>query len=83
MGYDNLKLISLRMEPETVEKIDELTKEHIYWKRSNIIRNIVLAVLSEFDEKEIYDMIRYYYNRRNVINAKFEITKELKPNERK
>ena len=83
MGYYNLKLISLRMEPETVEKIDELAKEHIYWKRSDIIRNIVSAVLAEFDRRAIYDMIRYYYNRRNVIDAKFEITKELKPNERK
>ena len=83
MSYENLKLISLRMEPDTVKKLDELAKSHIYWKRSDIIRNILVAVLSEFDQREIYDMIRYYYNRKNVIDAKFEITDELKPYEKK
>lgn len=79
MSRDNLKLISLRMEPEMVEKLDELAKSHIYWKRSDIIRNILTAVLAEFDSRAIYDMIRYYYNRKNMIDAKFEITDELKP----
>lgn len=83
MSRENLKLVSLRIESDTVEKLDELAKEHIYWKRSDIVRNILTAVLSEFDKRAIYDMIRYYYNRKNVIDAKFEITKELKPYERK
>lgn len=83
MSKENLKLVSVRLDPEIVEKLDELAKRHTYWKRSDILRNILLAVLAEFDERAIYDMIRYHYNRRNVIDAKFEITKELKPYERK
>lgn len=78
-----MKLVSVRIDPETLQKLDEEAKRHYYWKRSDIIRNILLAVLSEFDPREIYDMIRYFHNRRNVINAKFEITDELKPHERK
>lgn len=83
MSRENLKLVSIRLDPEIVEKLDELAKKHVYWKRSDIMRNILYAVLAEFDPRAIYDMIRYYYNRRNMINAKFEVTNELKPYEKK
>lgn len=83
MSYENLKLVSVRLDPEIIEKLDELATNHFYWKRSDVIRNILYAVLAEFDSRAIYNMIQYRYNRQNVVNTKFEITGELKPYERK
>ena len=71
------KIVSVRMEDRLIEMIDKQVERHRYWKRSNIICNILEAVLTRFDEKEIYDMIRMHYYRNNVVNTKFEVTGEL------
>ena len=83
MSRENLKLVSVRLDEELIQKLDEQVRSHVYWKRSDIIRNILTAVLSEMSGGAIYNMLRYYYYRKNVIDAKFEITDELKPHERK
>lgn len=83
MSRDNLKLVSVRMDDELIKKLNEVTRNHIYWKRSDIIRNILTAVLAEMSAGDIYNMIRYYYYKKNVVNAKFEITDELKPDGKK
>lgn len=83
MSRDNLKLVSIRMDDELIQKLDQLSHDYTYWNRSDIIRNILTAVLAEMSKGDIYNMVRYYYNKRNVVNAKFEITDELKPYEKK
>lgn len=83
MSRENLKLVSVRLDEDLIQKLDEQVKSHLYWKRSDIIRNILTAVLSEMSAGAIYNMLRYYYYRKNVIDAKFEITDELKPYEKK
>lgn len=83
MSRENLKLISIRLDEDLIRKVDELAERHIYWRRSDIIRNILIATLAEMSAKDLYNMIRYYSYKRNVIDAKFEITDELKPYERK
>lgn len=83
MSRDNLKLISVRLDEDLIEKLDELAQKHTYWKRSDIIRNILIAALDEMSSGDIYNMIRYHFYKKNVVNAKFEITNELKPYERK
>lgn len=83
MSRDNLKLISVRMDEEVIKKLDEVAQKHIYWSRSDIIRNILIATLGEMSAKDLYNMIRYYQYNKNVVDAKFEITDELKPYEKK
>lgn len=83
MRRDILKLISVRLDEELIKKLDEVALKHTYWSRSDIIRNILIAVLAEMSAGDIYNMIRYHYYKKNVVNAKFEITDELKPYERK
>lgn len=83
MSRDNLKLISVRMDDDLIKKLDEAVKHHTYWSRSDIIRNILTAVLAEMSASDIYNMIRYYQYNKNVVDAKFEITNELKPYEKK
>lgn len=79
MSRDNLKLISVRLDNDLIKKLDEAVQNHTYWSRSDIIRNILIAALDEMSAKDLYNMIRYYSYKRNVVNAKFEITDELKP----
>ena len=83
MSRDNLKLISVRMDDDLIKKLDEVAQKHTYWKRSDIIRNILIAVLAEMSAADLYNMIRYHYYTKNVVDAKFEITDELKPYEKK
>lgn len=83
MSRGNLKLVSVRMDDDLIKKLDEAVQKHTYWKRSDIIRNILTAVLAEMSASDLYNMIRYYYYKKNVVDAKFEITDELKPYEKK
>jgi hypothetical protein len=55
----NLKLISVRIDPKTQEKIDTIHKVHYYWKRNAIINGLLTAVVDAMDAGAIYDMIRY------------------------
>ena len=83
MSREVLKLVSVRMDEEVIKKLDEVAQKHTYWRRSDIIRNILTAVLAEMSAGDIYNMIRYAWYKKNVVDAKFEITDELKPYEKK
>ena len=79
MSRENLKVISVRLDEDLLKKLDEAAQRHIYWSRSDIIRNILIAALNEMSAGDLYNMIRYYQYNKNVVDAKFEITNELKP----
>ena len=83
MSREILKLVSVRMDDDVIKKLDEIAQKHTYWRRSDIIRNILIAVLAEMSAGDIYNMIRYAWYKKNVVDAKFEITDELKPYEKK
>ena len=73
------KPVSVRMDEELLAKIDEISKRHTYWNRSQVICNLLEAVVTKFDAGAIYNMLRHYYYRRNKVIAKFEVTDELEP----
>lgn len=56
---ENLKLISVRIDPVTLDKIDTFHKTHRYWKRNAIINRLLTAVVDAMDAGELYDMVRY------------------------
>ena len=58
MVNEELKLISARLDKETLAKIDAFVLKHTYWKRNTVINMILKAVMSDFDERDIYDMVR-------------------------
>lgn len=80
---ERTKLVSIRLETETFEKIEEIVKRERYIKRSDVINNILKAVLDNFTSGQVHDMLMRWQWNRNVVNTQFEITKELKPYERK
>lgn len=80
---ERTKLVSVRLETETYDKIEKIVERETYYKRSDVINNLLKAVLDNFDDGQIHDMMYRWKWDRNVVNTQFEVTKELKPYERK
>ena len=59
MTGKNLKLVSARIDPDTLALVDKWLLTHRYWKRNAVINGILTAVMNTFKEKEVYDMVRY------------------------
>ena len=58
MVKENLIPCSTRIDKDTLERIDEFLTKHTYWKRNTAICQILWAVMHDFDEDAIYDMVR-------------------------
>ena len=56
---ENLKQISVRIDPVTLQKIDEFCTHHYYWKRNTVINGLLTAVVDAMDSGMLYDMVRY------------------------
>ena len=80
---ERTKLVSVRLETETYDKIEKIVERERYYKRSDVINNLLKAVLDNFDAGQIQDMMNRWKWNGNVVNTQFEVTKELKPYERK
>lgn len=76
MAKENLILVSCRIDPETLEKIEKQVKKHYYWKRNTIINGILTAVMDNFTDQQVYDMIRYWRQGQYETKADFEILKK-------
>lgn len=69
----NLKLLSVRINPDTLERIDACAAKHEYWSRNAVINQVLTAVFNHFDEREIWDMLRVHLHRGNPVSAHFKI----------
>lgn len=76
MAKENLVLVSCRIDPETLEKIEAQVKKHYYWKRNTIINGILTAVMDNFTDQQVYDMVRYYPKGQDEVKAEFEIVRK-------
>lgn len=54
----NLKLVSARLDPDALDKIAKFIVHHPYWTKNAVINGIITAVMTKFDERDIYDMVR-------------------------
>lgn len=75
MARENLVLVSCRIDPETLEKIEAQVKKHYYWKRNTIINGILTAVMDCFTDQQVYDMVRYWRQGQYETKTNFEIIK--------
>lgn len=73
------KLMSIRVNNDTLKKIEDFKKNHSYWKTSSIMNGVLDAVFNNFDDKQIYAMLREWDWKKCITNVEFDITKELKP----
>ena len=54
------KLISLRIDSETCNKLDEIAKYLHYYKRSAVINGILDAVVDSLSKDEVGHLVRYW-----------------------
>lgn len=76
---ENKKLISVRIEDETLQEIEKIAQRHSYWKRSQVICNLLSAVFANFTPEQIYSMMQIWRWERQEVDAKFEITDKMLP----
>lgn len=62
MTEENLKVYSIRLGEREISRLDKLAVKHFYWKRSGIIRGLLLAILKAVPDYKIYDLVRYGYD---------------------
>lgn len=67
------KLISARIEKDTLNKIDDFCKERTFWTRNYVINQILSVVMTDFDYDSIYDIVRRSWCIRKPIEAKYKI----------
>ena len=71
----NLKLVSARIDPDALEKIDKFVRSHTYWTKNAVINGIITAVMTKFDERDIYDMVRTNFFINEDITAVYRINR--------
>lgn len=54
---ENLKLISVRLDADTLKKIDHIASEHSYLNRSRVINSILQCALACSDDDTLWQMI--------------------------
>ena len=81
MSYNKLKLTSVRIDPDTLEKLEKFTANHYYWTRNAVINNILTAVVNRFSENDIYDMVRTNTFSKDPITAVYRINQVPNPKE--
>lgn len=57
---ENLKLISARINPETLERLKVFCGTNRFYNRNAVINGILTAVMSCADEHSIRQMTRFY-----------------------
>lgn len=81
MSNKNLKLTSVRLDPDTLDKIDEFLKKHEYWTKNGVINNVLTTVMERFSDRDIYDMCRTCKFDKEPITAIYKINEVPKPKE--
>lgn len=60
MAKDNLKLVSCRIDPTTLKRIDAFIGKHYYWKRNSVINAVLTNVFALMSDKDVCDLVRHY-----------------------
>ena len=82
MSKKNLKLTSMRLDPDMLEKLEKFVSKHDYWTKNRVIDNILTAVFERFSDKDIYDMVRTWEGTKNPITAIYRIENIPNPNDK-
>ena len=77
---ENLKLISVRIEPEILKKIDELAAKQSYRTRSNIIQAILKNVIECADSGALWRIIDTLYAYDKGYKVEFKVDRETLKN---
>lgn len=78
----NLQLISVRLDPDDLEALSKFCQRHYYWKRNAVICGIISAVMRDFTEKQVYDMVRRNRFGAEKVTAEYRIEQVPAPEKR-
>lgn len=81
MSNKNLKLTSVRIDPDTLKLIEEFVSKHDYWTKNGVINSILTTVMQRFSDRDIYDMVRTWEFTKEPITAIYKINQVPKPKE--
>lgn len=73
---ENLKLISVRIEPETLRLIDKYAKRHDYYKRSAIINSILAAVIKCSDPQTLWKILTTWQPEKSGYEITFKVSEK-------
>lgn len=59
MRNESLKMVSVRIEEDTIRLLDEFAMVHPYWSRSDFVRLVLKGVLAAADAGQLFDIMRY------------------------
>lgn len=82
MSKKNLKLTSVRLDPDMLESLENFVSKHEYWTKNGVINSVLTAVFKRFSEKDIYDMVRTWDGTKNPITAIYRIENLPNPNDK-
>lgn len=71
---ENLKQLSVKIDPATLQKIDEIVKQLHYYKRNSVINNVLTALFFNADSIQIAKLVRYW--RHGGKKLKIEISED-------
>lgn len=75
---ENKVQISIRLNPEIIRAAEKAIAGRSYWKRSDFINHVLMAVIYNFNEAQIYDMMRWNPWNKKRIECEFqELTVEM------
>lgn len=69
---EKTKVISVRLPESLIQEVDELTKDHHYWKRNEIIKKAVTSFVRYTDYKTQREILEYYDWRPEKRRVKFD-----------
>lgn len=70
---------SVRLEPEIIRAAEKAIAGRPYYKKSDFINNVLMAVIHNFGERQIYDMIRWTRWSHRKVECEFRETDEDLP----
>ena len=71
---ENKKLISARLDPQTLENIEKFQRSYTFMKRNTVISHVLDAVFDNFDNKSIYAMICYCRHTHKNASGSFSLS---------
>lgn len=79
MYKGNLQLLSVRLDQDILDHIDDFLKRRSFWKRNTVINAILLSVFNDFDERAVYDMVRRNHLKDEPVHAEYRIERVIIP----
>lgn len=73
---EKLKLVSVRLDPDTVRKIDEIATRYNYYKRSTIINLILTNIIKCADGRTLWKILSTYSPHTCGYKVVFQVDKD-------